>query len=272
MPPYRYVALLSVLLDLDADPFAAPCNCHWFVVLLDSSHPTDLDIVLLGHAKRRTDTKLAADDVATDNQWVLLPEDTVFVDLQHDREDDLLPSLGLFALRDLFHVGLELIEQMVDDLCRHNLHVVLVGLRLCFFVHQHVERQNDRVFWVALLLHDQSLLHIFLVHLTDADVENRDLHILKEGQQGFERAEGAGLYVHAFGLFLELAQDAVEGVGHLFLEFLDVVVWAHDLELCPRDGLLEAWGANLDAHGSTDLLVVDVIVLHAHFLERLRRE
>mmetsp|Transcript_6730 Transcript_6730/g.18844 ORF Transcript_6730/g.18844 Transcript_6730/m.18844 type:complete len:456 (-) Transcript_6730:1497-2864(-) len=123
---------------------------------------------------------------------------------------------------------------------------------------------------MLLVLHDIGLLDVLLMHLADADVEDGDVRLLEEGQQGLQGTERARLDVDAHGLLLEVGQDALETRVNLLLQGLEVVVGAADQELRARDGLLEARGADLHAHGGADRLVVHIIVLHPHLLHRLR--
>mmetsp|Transcript_110213 Transcript_110213/g.329529 ORF Transcript_110213/g.329529 Transcript_110213/m.329529 type:complete len:234 (-) Transcript_110213:2146-2847(-) len=228
------------------------------------------EVLLLRHADGRADPQLPADHAAAKDEGVTFVEDILLVDLEDDGEDGLLPGLGLLRLVHLLHVGRELVEEVVDDVGRHDLHVVVLRLQDGLVVDLDVEREDDRVFGLLLLLHDRRLLDVLLVNLADPDVEDWDLHVGEEGEQRLQRTQRARLHVHALRLLLELTQNALEAFVHLFLELLDVVVWANDKELRAGHCLVEAWGTDLHAHGHADLRVVDVLTLHSHLLHGLR--
>mmetsp|Transcript_49423 Transcript_49423/g.114542 ORF Transcript_49423/g.114542 Transcript_49423/m.114542 type:complete len:311 (+) Transcript_49423:437-1369(+) len=193
----------------------------------------------------------------------------LLVDLQDDGENRLLPRLGLLRLLHLLHVCRELVEEMVDDVGSHDLHVIVRSLQLGLVVDLHIEAKDDSVLRLLLLFHDGRLLYILLVHLTYADVKDRDLHVTQEAQQRFQSAQGARLHIHTLGLFLEIVEDALEAFGDLLLQLLDIVIRSNNKQLRPSDGLFETGSADLDAHGHADLWVMDVLTLDPHLLHGL---
>mmetsp|Transcript_20966 Transcript_20966/g.54945 ORF Transcript_20966/g.54945 Transcript_20966/m.54945 type:complete len:343 (+) Transcript_20966:354-1382(+) len=266
------VILSRVLLDLHANRFSFPGNLHGLPVFLDSCNTPNLQIVLLGDADWRAHAYLASQNLDRADNRVLSGEDVVLVDLEDDREDGLRARTGLLGLLVLLHVSSELVEEVVDDVGGENLNAVGLGLLHRLPIDLDIEAQHDSVLRMLLLLHDHRLLHVLLEDLADAHVEDRDLHVLQEAQEGLQRAQRAGLDVHALGLLLKAVEDAVELVVHVVLQLLQVVVGAHHLELGAGNRLVQAGGADLDAHGLVDHGMVDVLVLDPHLLHRLRRE
>mmetsp|Transcript_129724 Transcript_129724/g.276796 ORF Transcript_129724/g.276796 Transcript_129724/m.276796 type:complete len:239 (-) Transcript_129724:2069-2785(-) len=183
MTPVGNMRLLRILLNLHADRIATACDLQLLVVPLNARHTPDLDVLFLRHAQRRAYAKLATHDSATEDHRVCLVEDAILVDLQHHWEDSLYLRIALLRLVDLVHVSLELVEEVVDDIGGHDLYAVGFCLLNGFGADLHVEAKNHGVLRHFLFLHDHGLLHVLLVHLSDAYIKHWDLHILQEGQE-----------------------------------------------------------------------------------------
>mmetsp|Transcript_117878 Transcript_117878/g.313576 ORF Transcript_117878/g.313576 Transcript_117878/m.313576 type:complete len:528 (+) Transcript_117878:396-1979(+) len=272
MAAVRDVLLRGVLLDLHAHGVATLRHLDWLVVLLNATHIADGDVVLLRNTYGRVEAQLAADHAAAEDKGVALVEDILLVDLHDDGEDGLLPGLRLLRLLHLCHVGRELVKEVVDNVRREDLHVVVLRLVDGLGVDLDVEAKDHSELGLLLLLHDCSLLHVLLVHLADSDVEDWDLHVNQEVEKCLQRAQRARLDIHALRLLLKLSQDTLEAFRHLVFELLDIVVGADNEKLRASNSLVQARGADLHAHGHADLLVVDVLALHSHLLHGLWSE
>mmetsp|Transcript_55092 Transcript_55092/g.159527 ORF Transcript_55092/g.159527 Transcript_55092/m.159527 type:complete len:585 (+) Transcript_55092:229-1983(+) len=271
MPPISDMSLRGVLLNLHTDLLASPTNLHGLPILLDASDSANHHVVLLRDAQGRAHPQLAAHDSTAHEDWILLTEDVLLVHLQNAWEDGLRCLLFLLLFIDLLHVLRELIEQVVDDIGGHDLHIILLRQLLGFVVDFDVESHDYGILRVLLVLHDRRLLDIPDMNLANANIEDRNLHILQEAQERLEGAERACLHIHAGRLLVETVENALE-VSHLFLQLLEVVVRTADKQLGARDRILEARRADLDAHRSVDLLVVNVFGLDSQLFHGLRRE
>lgn len=125
-------------------------------------------------------------------------------------------------------------------------------------------------------MHDGGLDHVSLVDGADVDRRDRDLGALEELEQRLERAERRGHRVDpkpAVDLACRLGQ-LVQVLHAVLLEHLEVVghVVEGDHACRARHHAVQVIGADLDAGGAVDLLVVDVIGLDAQLAQRLRRE
>mmetsp|Transcript_111854 Transcript_111854/g.316418 ORF Transcript_111854/g.316418 Transcript_111854/m.316418 type:complete len:237 (+) Transcript_111854:791-1501(+) len=129
----------------------------------------------------------------------------------------------------------------------------MLRLHHCPTVYLHIKAKDDRVLRSLLLPEHGCLLDVLLVHLADANVKDRNLHILKEGQQRLERTQCTCLHEHALGLPLEAGEDALEARADLLPQLLSVVPRTHDAELRARHRPLEAGRADPDARGRADL-------------------
>mmetsp|Transcript_13234 Transcript_13234/g.20966 ORF Transcript_13234/g.20966 Transcript_13234/m.20966 type:complete len:308 (-) Transcript_13234:2918-3841(-) len=267
----RDVGLRCVLVDLDAHRITATSFRDGLVILLDANDSTDIQIVLFWDANWSSDPQLAADDLTANDNGVSLAEHVILINLQHNREDRNFPGFDLLGLMELLHIGLELVLQVINDIGGENGNVVRYCLLGRFCIHLHVESKNHCIL-LLLLLHDGSLLHILLVDLSNAHIEDRNLHIGQEAKQRLQGSQGAGLDVHADRLLLEAVEDALEGVVHLLLELLDVVIRAHHQHLGAGYRVVQAGSADLHAHRRADLRMVDVLTLDPHLLHGLRSE
>mmetsp|Transcript_39728 Transcript_39728/g.105177 ORF Transcript_39728/g.105177 Transcript_39728/m.105177 type:complete len:275 (-) Transcript_39728:3170-3994(-) len=266
VPAISNVSLSRRSFDLYAYLVSLLGLLHRFSIDFDASDSSNLQAILVRKTQRGANTQLTAQHITPEDHWILLPKDAVAVDLQHHGEDRFCPRVCLLGLQHLGHVGPEPLLEVVNNVCRENLHAIGFSLLPRFRTHLHVEGKNHRVLRVFLFRHDHGLLHVLLVYLTNAHVEDGDLHVLQEGQQSFQRTKGARLHIDSLRLLVVIQQDAVEALLHIRLQLFDVIVGSDHQKIRPSHGGVQTRGADLDAHGFVDALVMHILGFDAYLL------
>mmetsp|Transcript_11053 Transcript_11053/g.27085 ORF Transcript_11053/g.27085 Transcript_11053/m.27085 type:complete len:259 (-) Transcript_11053:1376-2152(-) len=197
---------------------------------------------------------------------------------------------------------------MIDDLSGVDDDADLLGEALRIGEYGHVEGQDARVRLfdaveriptdpvprrsVLLLAHLDPLAltlehhaaahHVVLRDRPNANARHRDRLVglpvtvlagpLEELEEGLEGSEGRRLHIHTILVFADFLQDTTQVLHHLLPELVLVVILAEHAQIRTRESALDAGGADLDADGPLDLLVVHVGRLDTHLLHRLRGE
>merc|ERR1719198_1114566 len=85
------------------------------LVDLDARDDADVEVAVLGDAQRRADLEHALLDVAADDDRVLLVDDVLRQDREHDGEDGDVGGRRAPLLHDLVEVARELVLEVVND-------------------------------------------------------------------------------------------------------------------------------------------------------------
>ncbi|EPE03432.1 hypothetical protein F503_07735 [Ophiostoma piceae UAMH 11346] len=269
--------LVAAHLDLDGHRrLAALADLDLLVLALNRRDAADADdLLLLGcrvrldDGERRVHAQVALHDIDADDDRRGLVEHGHGA--QHAREHGQHLGLLLLLLAQQGHVLREGVEQVVDNVGREDLDVLVVGILRRLLVDLDVEAQHHGV--VGRLLQHHTALHdVALVHRADADVGHGDLAVLQEVQQRLERAQRRRLHADAAARLLDTVEHGRQVALDLLLQVLLVVVLADDQQARAGNGALETRGADLDTHGGLDLLVVHVRRAHAQLAQRRRRQ
>mmetsp|Transcript_14493 Transcript_14493/g.30168 ORF Transcript_14493/g.30168 Transcript_14493/m.30168 type:complete len:497 (+) Transcript_14493:237-1727(+) len=270
MAPIHDVVLGSRLFYLHTNRITPASFWHTFLVDLNAGYMSNGHVVFIWDTERCAHSQLAAHNLTTHDDGILLAEDVLLIDLQHDWEHCDFSCLCFLTFAELLHVFRELVLQVVDDVGGEDRDAICVRLLLGICVHLDIEGQDERILRVLLFFHDHRFFYILLVDLSNSDIKDRNLHILKEGEQCLQRSQGAGLHVNACRLLGKVVKNALKAFARFVLQVFEIIVRPTNEELRARNRLLEAWCRDLHAHGGADRRVFDVLVLDPHLLHWLR--
>ena len=205
---------------------------------------------------RSVDTQSAIGDVNTNNDRVFLVED---LDWTEDaREDSEHFALLLLDRRELLHVLLEVVKQVVNDVGCEDLDTNVVGVLLCFFVDLDIETQHYGVL-LGLFQHCACGDDITLVYWSQRDVGDWNLHLLQELKQSLKRTKSRSLYSDTTAGLGDLAKQVLEIAHNIVGKVVLVVIWSDNEQSRAGDGIFEAVGGNLDTQSCLDFLVVNIL-------------
>mmetsp|Transcript_89485 Transcript_89485/g.213841 ORF Transcript_89485/g.213841 Transcript_89485/m.213841 type:complete len:497 (-) Transcript_89485:943-2433(-) len=270
MAPIHDVVLCSRLFYLDTNRVTPASFWHSFLVDLNAGHVSNDHVVFIWDTERCAHSQLAAHNLTTHDDGILLAEDVLLVDLQHNWEHCYFSCFCFLTFAELLHVLRELVLQVVDDVGGENRDAICVRLLLGICVHLDIEGKDECILRVPLLFHDHRFFYILLVHLSNSNVKDRNLHVLKEGEQCLQRPQRAGLHVNSCRLLGKVVEDALKAFARFVLQVFEIIVRPTNEELRARHSLFEAWCRDLHAHGGADRRMFDVLVLNAHLLHWLR--
>ena len=118
-------------------------------------------------AERRPDLQNAIDDLAPQNDGVLHVKHMILRDLEQGGKYGHISRFVALAFHDLVEMPREVTLEVVNDVRRKDLDLVLVRVGLRFGIDGHVKPENARVLLGALLGHDRRLDDVLLVDGAD---------------------------------------------------------------------------------------------------------
>mmetsp|Transcript_18769 Transcript_18769/g.54005 ORF Transcript_18769/g.54005 Transcript_18769/m.54005 type:complete len:744 (-) Transcript_18769:425-2656(-) len=196
-------------------------------------------------------------------------------DAANAREDGNSGGVGTSLLGKVLHKSGELIKEMVDNIGGKDSDAHIVGMVSGFALNVDIEGKDGSILRTTLFVHDGYLRHITLGNGTDTDGTdgNRRLGLLaKELEQGLKRTECTGLDHNTLLVGAQLVLDFGQ-IGHdLGLNVLLFIIGTDNHHGSSGHDLFEVITNQLDAKGSLDLLVMNVIGLDTHLSAGRRGE
>ncbi|GIX63754.1 hsp70 nucleotide exchange factor fes1-like protein, putative [Babesia caballi] len=266
--PVRNVGLAD---NLYADFLPLHSLVDGLLVVLHAGNAAKHQLTALGYCNQgRVRFQNAVVHVHAEHEGVLLVEYAMWQDRELAREDHIRDARLLLLFLGLLQVLHKRIQQMVNDVGRHDLHAKNLRLLLGFRGALDVEGEDDGVLRIPLFTHDGGLLNVLFLHCPEVDRENRNLLVREELEQRLQRTQRGGHDVDTHPSAVHVVKYGRDVLHDLLAELVDVFLVFHEEHFGTCHRFLKPLRYYLDTHCRLYAGVLHVLPLHSQLGQRLR--